>query len=90
MEAMRLAARGLYECRVCGRRGQLADAVATFCRGQIVNAVCLLPCARENEIVIGPHENGVEVRLRARKTLVVASSMPSVPLPLRASLQEVG
>lgn len=76
------AERGVIECRMCGERTGLDQAVTLWRNGVLVFGVCDR-CAADHDIVIRPAELGIEVRARPRLPLVVraagARTGPHVP-----------
>ncbi|MFO7180904.1 MAG: hypothetical protein DIU78_019545 [Pseudomonadota bacterium] len=64
------AERGLIECRLCKRRGDL-DATTTLWRdGVLVFALCDR-CSGEHDVVLSPTERGIKVRARRREPLIL-------------------
>ncbi len=62
--------RGVLECRMCRRRGPLEEALTVWRNGVLVFAVCDR-CTRSNDVSIRATDAGVEVRGRARGSLIV-------------------
>ena len=64
------AERGVIECRVCHQKRSLADTVTLWRNGTLVFATCD-SCSYAHDILIRPTERGLEIRVHARRPLIV-------------------
>jgi hypothetical protein len=79
-QVLRLAEKGLAECRACHRVVELTNMVATWWRRTLLNATCFECLVGNRSVVIRRVDGGIEVTLRAsRESLVVPASAASLP-----------
>ena len=68
------AERGVLQCRMCRRHGNLDEALTLWRNGVLVFAVCER-CSSSHDVLIRPTDAGIEVRGRARTPLVIRSAL---------------
>ncbi len=64
------AERGVIECRMCRQRSSLDETLTIWRDGALVFAVCDR-CSTSHDVLLTPTEDGVEVRARRRRPLVI-------------------
>jgi hypothetical protein len=79
--ALRLAQLGFCDCRICGNKHKLNDALTTWFGGSLVSAVCMPCVSKGQEVVIRKNPRGIEVVLRRGEPALVvpARQLPDAP-----------